>query len=78
MTVPGLAERDVRELRGIQKRREFEVFVRMCALRTAQSINLQELARDAGVSAPMAKETVFRALTLQSRGNSVVHPRARG
>lgn len=49
-------ERDVRELLGIQKRREFEVFVRMCALRTAQSINLQELARDAGVSAPTAKE----------------------
>ena len=45
-------ERDVRELLGIEKRREFEVFVRMCALRTAQVLNYDELARDARIPAP--------------------------
>ena len=49
-------ERDVRELLGIQKRREFEVFVRMCALRTAQVVNCDELARDARISPATARE----------------------
>ena len=48
-------ERDVRELLGIEKRREFEVFVKMCALRTGQLVNYTDLARDAGVSAATAK-----------------------
>lgn len=45
-------ERDVRELLGIEKRREFEVFVRMCALRTAQVLNYDELARNPRIPAP--------------------------
>lgn len=49
-------ERDIRELLGIQKRREFEVFVKMCALRTGQVINFEDLARDSGVSGKTAKE----------------------
>jgi len=49
-------ERDVRELLGIQKRREFEVFVRMCALRTAQVVNYDDLARDARISPVTAKD----------------------
>jgi len=49
-------ERDVRELLGIQKRREFEVFVRMCALRTAQVVNVDELARDARIAPGTARE----------------------
>lgn len=49
-------ERDVRELLGIQKRREFEVFVRMCALRTAQVVNCDELARDARIAPGTARE----------------------
>lgn len=48
-------ERDVRELLGIEKRREFEVFVKMCALRTGQVINYQDLARDSGISPATAK-----------------------
>jgi predicted AAA+ superfamily ATPase len=48
-------ERDVRELLGIEKRREFEVFVKMCALRTGQIVNYQDLARDAGISPTTAK-----------------------
>ncbi len=49
-------ERDVRELLQIGKRREFETFVRLAALRTAQVVNLQDLARDAGVSPRTARE----------------------
>jgi predicted AAA+ superfamily ATPase len=49
-------ERDVRELLGIQKRREFEIFVRMCALRTGQVVNYDDLARDARISPVTAKE----------------------
>ena len=49
-------ERDVRELLRIGKRREFETFVRLAALRTAQMVNLQDLARDAGISPATARE----------------------
>lgn len=49
-------ERDVRELLRIEKRREFEIFLKMCALRTAQVVNYDALARDAGVSPVTAKE----------------------
>lgn len=48
-------ERDVRELIRIGKRREFETFVRLAALRTGQIVNLQDLARDAGISPNTAK-----------------------
>ena len=40
----------------MDKRREFEVFVRLCALRTGQVINYQDLARDAMVSPATARE----------------------
>lgn len=49
-------ERDVRELLGVQKRREFERFVRLCALRTGQLVNFDDLGRDAGVSATTARD----------------------
>ena len=49
-------ERDVREVLRIEKRREFEVFVRLCALRTGQVVNYQDLARDAAVSPATVKE----------------------
>ncbi|MBI4061161.1 MAG: ATP-binding protein [Elusimicrobia bacterium] len=48
-------ERDVRELLRIEKRREFEIFLKMCALRTAQVVNYDDLARDAGISSVTAK-----------------------
>lgn len=48
-------ERDVRELLRVDKRREFEIFLRLCALRTGCIINFDDLARDAGVSAPTVK-----------------------
>ncbi len=49
-------ERDVRELLGIQKRREFELFLKVCALRTAQMVNYDEMGRASGISAVTAKE----------------------
>lgn len=48
-------ERDVRELLAIDRRREFEIFLRLCAARTGQVVNYDELARSAGVSAPTVK-----------------------
>jgi uncharacterized protein len=49
-------ERDVRELIGVQKRREFELFVRLAALRTGQIINFSDLGKDAGISSVTAKQ----------------------
>lgn len=48
-------ERDVRELLRIGRRRAFETFVRLAALRTGQLVNFQDLARDAGVSPTTVK-----------------------
>lgn len=48
-------ERDVRELMQVDKRREFERFLRLCALRTGCLVNLDDLARDSGVSAATIK-----------------------
>lgn len=49
-------EKDVMELAGVSKRREFELFVKLCALRTAQEVEYNSLAKDAGVSPVTAKE----------------------
>jgi predicted AAA+ superfamily ATPase len=65
-------ERDVRELLSIQKRREFEIFVRMCALRTGQVLNTVEIARDAGISPNTAKEWI--SLLEDSFLIRLVHP----
>ena len=48
-------ERDIRELLRIEKRREFETFVKLCALRTGQIVNYDDLGRDVGVSPATAK-----------------------
>jgi predicted AAA+ superfamily ATPase len=65
-------ERDVRELLGIQKRREFEIFVRMCALRTGQVLNVSDLARDAGIAPGTAREWI--SLLEDSFLIRLVHP----
>lgn len=49
-------ERDIRELSRVEKRREFETFVRLCALRTGRVVNLSDLGRDAMVSPATACE----------------------
>lgn len=43
-------ERDVRSLLNIGSLRDFERFIRACALRSGQILNKSELARDVGVS----------------------------
>lgn len=48
-------ERDVRNLEKVGDLGDFERFLRLCAVRTGQILNLSELARDVGVSVTTAK-----------------------
>jgi predicted AAA+ superfamily ATPase len=48
-------ERDLRQLAAVQDLRLFERFVRLCAGRTGQLLNLSNLANDAGISQPTAR-----------------------
>jgi predicted AAA+ superfamily ATPase len=48
-------ERDVRNLLKVGDLNAFDRFLRLCALRTGQLLNLADLARDASVSQPTAK-----------------------
>ncbi len=43
-------ERDVRQLMNVGSLRDFERFLRACAARTGQTLNMSELGRDVGVS----------------------------
>jgi predicted AAA+ superfamily ATPase len=47
-------ERDLRQLLQVSSLRDFERFVRACALRSAQLLNRAELARDVGISGSTA------------------------
>jgi len=49
-------ERDVRNLLNVGNLRDFERFVRACAARCGQMLNLSELGRDVGISTPTAKQ----------------------
>ena len=49
-------ERDVRNLLNVGSLREFERFLRACAARCGQMLNLSELGRDVGISTPTAKQ----------------------
>lgn len=48
-------ERDVRQILQVENLNSFETFLRLCATRTAQILNLNDLARDAGISPPTAR-----------------------
>ncbi len=48
-------ERDVRTLMRVGDLNAFDRFIRLCAIRTGQLLNLSDLARDASVSVPTAK-----------------------
>lgn len=65
-------ERNIRELLGIQKRREFEIFLKCCALRTGQVVNYHDLAGNVGVSPVTIKE--WLSLLEDSFVISLVHP----
>jgi hypothetical protein len=49
-------ERDVRNLLNVGSLRDFERFLRACAIRCGHLLNLSELGRDVGISAPTAKK----------------------
>jgi hypothetical protein len=49
-------ERDVRSLANVGKLRDFERFLRACALRSANLLNKADLARDVGIAPSTANE----------------------
>ncbi|MCE5328223.1 MAG: ATP-binding protein [Planctomycetaceae bacterium] len=64
-------QRDVKDLAQVGNEIAFLRFVRACAARTGQTVNMAELARDADISAPTAKawlsilQTSFQVYLLQ-------------
>jgi len=65
-------ERDVRNLERIGELSDFERFVKSCAIRTGQILNLSDVAKDVGVSLTTAK----RWLSLLETGYQIflLHP----
>jgi predicted AAA+ superfamily ATPase len=49
-------ERDVRQILNVSSLRDYERFLRVCALRSGQLLNKAELSRDVGISASTAQE----------------------
>jgi len=60
-------ERDIRNLSNIGDLNQFERFLVACATRTAQILNISEIARDIGISVPTAK----RWLSLLEAGHQI-------
>ena len=60
-------ERDIRNLANVGDLSQFERFLKLCAMRTAQILNLSDMARDIGVSVPTAR----RWLSLLETGYQV-------
>jgi len=60
-------ERDVRNLAQVGDLSQFERFLRLCAIRTGQILNLSELAKEIGMSVP----TMKRWLSLLETGHQV-------
>lgn len=48
-------ERDIRNLAQVGDLNQFERFLRLCATRTGQILNLSDMARDIGITVPTAK-----------------------
>ena len=61
-------ERDVRNLINVGNLRDFERFLRACAARCGQMLNMSELGRDVGISTP----TVKKWLSVLQASNQVV------
>jgi predicted AAA+ superfamily ATPase len=49
-------ERDVRQILNVSSLRDFERFIRACAARSAQLLNMSDLARDVGIKPQTAKD----------------------
>ncbi len=60
-------ERDVRNLAQVGDLGQFERFLRLCAIRTGQILNLSELAKEVGMSVP----TMKRWLSMLETGHQV-------
>lgn len=60
-------ERDIRNLANVGDLGQFERFLKLCAIRTAQILNVSEMARDIGISVPTAR----RWLSLLETGYQV-------
>ncbi len=60
-------ERDVRNLAQVGDLGQFERFLKLCAIRTGQILNLSELAKEVGVSVP----TIKRWLSLLETGHQI-------
>jgi len=56
--VQSYIERDVRKLSNVGDLLSFERFVRVCAARTAQILNLSDIASDSGISVPTAQRWI--------------------
>jgi predicted AAA+ superfamily ATPase len=61
-------ERDVRQILNITSLRDFDRFMRVCALRTGQLVNKSEIAREVGVSA----KTIHDWLSILHASNQVI------
>lgn len=53
-------ERDLRQMLNVSNLRDFERFVRACAARNAQLVNLSDLARDVGIAVSTAREWISK------------------
>ncbi len=62
-------ERDVRSLAKVGSLRDFERFLRACALRSANLLNKADLARDVGISPTTANHWLSARLCCSSRGS---------
>lgn len=60
-------ERDVRNLSQVGDLGQFERFLRLCAIRTGQILNLSELAKEVGMSVP----TIKRWISLLETGHQI-------
>jgi predicted AAA+ superfamily ATPase len=54
--VASYLERDVRQILNVQSIRDFERFLRACAARSGQILNMSELGRDVGIKTQTAKD----------------------
>ena len=53
-------ERDLRQMLNVGSLRDFERFIRACAARNAQLLNISDLARDVGIAVSTAREWVSK------------------
>ena len=60
-------ERDVRNIAQVGDRNAFERFLKLCAARTGQELNVSELARDAGVGVTTARRWLSILETSENR-----------